>query len=174
LCPLQNRRRRSRRFFFRDDLLWWAILGGYDPWLLGLGLCSEGHGRSPRLLSRLRSASWHALSEEMGGEWRASKLEAFRGGDLGTSLGAMLALTTTIPIGCGLKRYLGRRSNQGMIRGFGGSRSRALGHMARDHGAIDAGSVAALKHLQADAELSGTVEDALGDIESFAAERHAM
>ncbi|MGC4811181.1 hypothetical protein ACLQ29_11700 [Micromonospora sp. DT228] len=43
-----------------------------------------------------------------------------------------------------------------------------LGHVARIHGAIDIKSVAVLEQLLTDLRLSGTAEDALGDIESFA------
>jgi hypothetical protein len=108
------------------------------------------------------------LSEEVSGEWRASKLEAFRGGDLNTSLDAMLALTYYDPDRSwveGLLRAAIKPENDPQIRRLAVT---CLGHVARIHGAIDARSVAALKHLKADPELSGTVEDALGDIESFA------
>jgi hypothetical protein len=108
------------------------------------------------------------LSEEVSGEWRASKLEAFRGGDLNTSLDAMLALTYYDPDRSwveGLLRAAIKPENDPQIRRLAVT---CLGPVARIHGAIDARSVAALKHLKADPELSGTVEDALGDIESFA------
>lgn len=106
----------------------------------------------------------------MAGKWRASKLEAFREGDLSAALDAMLALAYYDPDRPwveSLLRAAVKPGNDPQIRQLAIT---CLGHVARIHGAIDAKSVDTLRRLLADSELSGTVEDALGDIESFAAD----
>lgn len=110
------------------------------------------------------------MSEEVeaAAEWRAAKLEAFRSGDLSVALDAMLALTYYDPDRPWVEALLRasiKPGNDPQIRRLAVT---CLGHVARIHSAIDAKSVAALEQLLADPELSGTVEDALGDIESFA------
>ncbi|GAA2343428.1 hypothetical protein GCM10010170_028300 [Dactylosporangium salmoneum] len=102
------------------------------------------------------------------GEWRTAKVAALRSRHLSDALDAMLALAYYEPDRPwveGLLRAATTPGNDPQIRRLAAT---CLGHVARIHGAVDAASVAALHQLLADPELSGTAEDALGDIESFA------
>lgn len=110
------------------------------------------------------------MTEESNSEWLNSMILLFREGSLNESLNAMLSLSyydserSRVEL---LLRSAIEPGNDPEVRRLAIT---CLGHVARIHGAIDDESVEKLKTLQTDPELSGTVEDALGDIWSYAKE----